>query len=104
MAATRAGVAVDRGLRSVSNKRVFAAGDMAQPDHFPGPMSTLAASIFSASRAAFQSSSSSAAAVTDMPSDNMTATALAASRTFTLVMGHLSLKKKVWRLKHKFAG
>ena len=29
VAATRAGVAVDRGLRSVSNKRVFAAGDVA---------------------------------------------------------------------------
>ncbi|MCT2084803.1 NAD(P)/FAD-dependent oxidoreductase [Microbacterium enclense] len=28
-----------------SVERVFAAGDMAQPDHFPGPMSTLAAAI-----------------------------------------------------------
>ena len=31
IAATRAGIATDRGLRSVSNKRVFAVGDIADP-------------------------------------------------------------------------
>jgi thioredoxin reductase len=32
--------------------RVFAAGDMAHPDHFPGPMATLAAAIAAGQRAA----------------------------------------------------
>ncbi|MEJ0020922.1 MAG: FAD-dependent oxidoreductase [Acetobacteraceae bacterium] len=34
--ATRAGIATDRGLRSVTNRRVFAAGDIADPQGF-GP-------------------------------------------------------------------